>query len=50
GDDWPFAKIDRAKTPKTIQERVKPTLQRTEHWCKQNGLTYLRVDFTTSPL
>ncbi|KAH9306780.1 hypothetical protein KI387_011184, partial [Taxus chinensis] len=29
---------------------VKETLCRTEHWCRMNGLIYLRVDFTTSPL
>ncbi|KAH9312538.1 hypothetical protein KI387_027573, partial [Taxus chinensis] len=50
GDDWPFAVIDRTKAPQTIEERVKETLRRTEHWCRMNGLIYLRVDFTTSPL
>ncbi|KAH9322765.1 hypothetical protein KI387_017404, partial [Taxus chinensis] len=49
GDDCPFMEVDRAKAPKTIQERVNPMLQRTKHWCKKNGLTNLGVDFTTSP-
>ncbi|KAH9301298.1 hypothetical protein KI387_012881, partial [Taxus chinensis] len=34
----------------TIEERVKETLRRTEHWCRMNGLIYLGVDLTTSPL
>ncbi|KAH9296124.1 hypothetical protein KI387_039712, partial [Taxus chinensis] len=34
----------------TIEERVKETMRRTEHWCRMNGLIYLGVDFTTSPL
>ncbi|KAH9312716.1 hypothetical protein KI387_027751, partial [Taxus chinensis] len=38
------------KAPQTIEERVKETLRRTEHWCRMNGLIYLGVDFTTSPL
>ncbi|KAH9331081.1 hypothetical protein KI387_003189, partial [Taxus chinensis] len=50
GDDWPFPAIDRTKAPQTIEERVKETLRRTEHWCRMNGLIYLGVDFTTSPL
>ncbi|KAH9331886.1 hypothetical protein KI387_003994, partial [Taxus chinensis] len=50
GDDWPFTVIDRNKAPQTIEERVKETLRRTEHWCRMNGLIYLGVDFTTSPL
>ncbi|KAH9310467.1 hypothetical protein KI387_025502, partial [Taxus chinensis] len=37
------------KAPQTIEERVKETLRRTEHWCRMNGLIYLRVDFTKSP-
>ncbi|KAH9303501.1 hypothetical protein KI387_043863 [Taxus chinensis] len=50
GDDWPFAMIDKNKSPLTIEERVKETLHRIEHWCRMNGLIYLGVDFTTSPL
>ncbi|KAH9313292.1 hypothetical protein KI387_028327 [Taxus chinensis] len=46
----PFRPIDRNKAPQTIEERVKETLRRTEHWCRMNGLIYLGVDFTTSPL
>ncbi|KAH9319994.1 hypothetical protein KI387_021763, partial [Taxus chinensis] len=42
GDDWPFALIDRTKVPQTIEERVKETLRRIEHWCRMNGLVYLR--------
>ncbi|KAH9302001.1 hypothetical protein KI387_013584, partial [Taxus chinensis] len=41
---------DRTKAPQTIEERVKETLRRTEHWCRMNRLIYLGVDFTTSPL
>ncbi|KAH9295507.1 hypothetical protein KI387_039095, partial [Taxus chinensis] len=50
GDNWPFAVIDRTKTPQTIEERVKETLRRTENWCRMNGLIYLGVDFTMSLL
>ncbi|KAH9296993.1 hypothetical protein KI387_028675, partial [Taxus chinensis] len=50
GDDWPFTVIDRTKSPQKIKERVKETLRRTEHWCRMNGLIYLGVNFTTSPL
>ncbi|KAH9325153.1 hypothetical protein KI387_005331, partial [Taxus chinensis] len=41
-DSWPFATIDRTKAPETIKERVKETLHWTEHWCRMNGLIYLR--------
>ncbi|KAH9289262.1 hypothetical protein KI387_033379, partial [Taxus chinensis] len=50
GDNWPFLAIDRNKAPQTIEERVKETMRRTEHWCRMNRLIYLGVDFTTSPL
>ncbi|KAH9331273.1 hypothetical protein KI387_003381, partial [Taxus chinensis] len=50
GDNWPFPAIDRSKAPQTIEERVKETMRRTERWCRMNGLIYLGVDFTTSPL
>ncbi|KAH9305525.1 hypothetical protein KI387_009929, partial [Taxus chinensis] len=50
GDDWPFVAVDRTKAPQTIEERVKETLRRIEHWCRMNRLIYLAVDFTTSPL